>query len=176
MHGRLKVKTTAEKEAEKNKIREKKKQVYLKCMHKIKGMYNSGDRSVELLNMITKVLENIPEFSTLWNWRRVVLLDIFSSCSDEKQEKESETVDKESETVEKESESDKTVDREAPNKAAMILSEKLFVARCLEVNPKAYSLWSHRRWLVEQNTSGRSRVKGERREGFGRGLGGIEGM
>ena len=160
MHGRLKVKTTAEKEAEKKKEREKKKEIYQKCMNKIRGSYMSGDRSVDLLNLITKVLENIPEFGTLWNWRRIVLLEIFKECAEKKiakenkiaaetAEKESETVHSESETVEKESETGKT-----PNKADMIISEKLFVARCLEVNPKAYSLWSHRRWLVEQDPSG----------------------
>ena len=174
MHGRLKVKTTAEKEAEKKKEREKKKEIYQKCMNKIRGMFMSGDRSVDLLNLITKVLENIPEFGTLWNWRRIVLLEIFKECEEKKiaeenkvatetvekesetAEKDSETVEKESETVEKESE---TIEKESeagnsPNKADMIISEKLFVARCLEVNPKAYSLWSHRRWLVEQDPSG----------------------
>ena len=202
MHGRLKVKTTAEKEAEKKKEREKKKEIYQKCMNKIRGMFMSGDRSVDLLNLITKVLENIPEFGTLWNWRRIVLLEIFKECEEKKiaeenkvatetvekeseavekeretvekeretvekvsgtlekgsetGEKESETAEKDSETVEKESE---TVEKESetgnsPNKADMIISEKLFVARCLEVNPKAYSLWSHRRWLVEQDPSG----------------------
>ena len=160
MHGRLKVKTTAEKEAEKNREREKKKLIYQKCMNKIKGQFNSGERSVELLNMITKVLENIPEFGTLWNWRRVVLLEIFNSCGSkigqnetETSEQQSESAGTKSESAENESESaDKR--SEAPSKAAMIVSEKLFVARCLEVNPKAYSLWSHRRWLVEQDPSG----------------------
>ena len=165
MHGRLKVKTTAEKEAEKKREREKKKEIYQKCMNKIRGMFMSGDRSVDLLNLITKVLENIPEFGTLWNWRRIVLLEIFKECEEkiiaeenkvdtETAEKESETVQKESETVQKESETVEKESETSPNKADMIISEKLFVARCLEVNPKAYSLWSHRRWLVEQDPSG----------------------
>ena len=146
MHGRLKVKTTAEKEAEKKKEREKKKAIYQKCMNKIRGLFMSGDRSVVLLNLITKVLENIPEFGTLWNWRRIVLLEIFRECVEEKCNEDELLSMK---TTEKDNEVDKT-----PNKADMIISEKLFVARCLEVNPKAYSLWSHRRWLVEQDPSG----------------------
>ncbi|KAL5270373.1 hypothetical protein ACHWQZ_G001184 [Mnemiopsis leidyi] len=145
MHGRLKVKTTAEKEAEKKKEREKKKAIYQKCMNKIRGLFMSGDRSVVLLNLITKVLENIPEFGTLWNWRRIVLLEIFRECVEEKCNEDELLAMK---TTEKDNEVDKT-----PNKADMIISEKLFVARCLEVNPKAYSLWSHRRWLVEQDPS-----------------------
>ena len=106
----------------------------------------SGDRSVGLLNLITKVLENIPEFGTLWNWRRIVLLEIFGECVEEKCNEDELLAMK---TTEKDNEVDKT-----PNKADMIISEKLFVARCLEVNPKAYSLWSHRHWLVEQDPSG----------------------
>ena len=52
MHGRLKVKTTAEKEAERAKEREKKKAVYLGAMAKIRQLYNSGDRSEKLLLLL----------------------------------------------------------------------------------------------------------------------------
>ena len=152
MHGRLKVKTSAEKEAERNVEREKKKLMYQNCMNKIKSLFNSGNRSTELLNLMTKILESIPELATLWNWRKIILLDLFSKC-----------VGKElSDVAVPDVVSDGTDDGvyhkeyevKVPNKVDLISSEKLFVARCLEMNPKAYSLWSHRRWLVEQNPSG----------------------
>ena len=149
MHGRLKVKTTAEKEAERNAEREKKKLLYQKGMCKIKAMFNSGDRSTDLLTLMMKILENIPELGTLWNWRRVILLDLFSKTTAAAKEGTSPN----NQDGEPQENSNSTKDS-SPNKLDLICSEKLFVARCLEMNPKAYSLWLHRRWLVEQNSTG----------------------
>ena len=55
MHGRVKVKTTAEKEAEKEREREKRKAVYKGRMQKIRQLYFSGDRSEQLLVLIAGV-------------------------------------------------------------------------------------------------------------------------
>ena len=143
------------------------------------------------------MLENIPEFSTLWNWRRNILISIFSTIEetvfpDNLHDNVNNTAedcvpDKESvlnfknRTAENlipdlkapdmlVPDSDILSDQEASGtntkikpsndkeylellkkKSKMIEDEKDFVVRCLRTNPKAYSLWNHRRWLLEQN-------------------------
>eukprot|EP00116_Pleurobrachia_bachei_P001908 sb/3462170/ len=176
MHGRLKVKTTAEKEAERAKEREKKKAIYLGAMAKIRQLYNSGDRSEKLLVLLGQVLERVPEFTTLWNWRRTVFRELLKKrdqVGNKDENKEDKEKDKQLPSSGMKEDGDDSGEHKEDNNAMaekkekervaqlieeeqkekeqiehLIEGEKKFVVRCLEVNPKAYALWLHRRWLV----------------------------
>ncbi|GFN95247.1 geranylgeranyl transferase type-2 subunit alpha-like [Plakobranchus ocellatus] len=73
MHGRLKVKSTAEQQEAKRKEREKKLQLYNGATSKI--------FSKELLHLCGEVLAVNPDFYTLWNFRKEVFLQLQKSKS-----------------------------------------------------------------------------------------------
>uniref|UniRef100_A0A8C2YVT5 Geranylgeranyl transferase type-2 subunit alpha n=1 Tax=Cyclopterus lumpus TaxID=8103 RepID=A0A8C2YVT5_CYCLU len=76
MHGRVKVKSTAQQEEEKRKEREKKLKVYLAardaCFSKRKeGIWDEG-----ALQVTQQLLSSNPDFGTLWNYRRETLMHL----------------------------------------------------------------------------------------------------
>ncbi|CAN8024158.1 unnamed protein product [Ixodes persulcatus] len=81
MHGRLKVKTTAEQEEEKRKEREKKLQIYKAASRQIVDKRRSGELDDELLHITGQVLLSNPDDSTLWNIRREVFEKYFDKGS-----------------------------------------------------------------------------------------------
>ncbi|KAM7303777.1 geranylgeranyl transferase type-2 subunit alpha isoform X2 [Ixodes scapularis] len=81
MHGRLKVKTTAEQEEEKRKEREKKLKIYKAANHQIVEKRQSGELDDELLRITGQVLQTNPDDSTLWNIRREVFEKYFEKGS-----------------------------------------------------------------------------------------------
>ncbi|KAA8589823.1 hypothetical protein FQN60_013188 [Etheostoma spectabile] len=64
MHGRVKVKSTAQQEEEKRKEREKKLKIYRK-----EGIWDD-----EALQITQQLLSSNPDFATLWNYRREILM------------------------------------------------------------------------------------------------------
>ncbi|XP_029844050.2 geranylgeranyl transferase type-2 subunit alpha isoform X2 [Ixodes scapularis] len=81
MHGRLKVKTTAEQEEEKRKEREKKLKIYKAASRQIIDKRRSGELDDELLRITGQVLQSNPDDSTLWNIRREVFEKYFDKGS-----------------------------------------------------------------------------------------------
>lgn len=81
MHGRLKVKTTAEQEEEKRKEREKKLQIYKAASRQIVDKRRSGELDDQLLHITGQVLLSNPDDSTLWNIRREVFEKYFDKGS-----------------------------------------------------------------------------------------------
>lgn len=81
MHGRVKVKTTAEQEEEKRKEREKKLKIYKAASRQIIEKRRSGELDDELLQMTGQVLQSNPDDSTLWNIRREVFGKYFDEGS-----------------------------------------------------------------------------------------------
>ncbi|XP_042148564.1 geranylgeranyl transferase type-2 subunit alpha isoform X2 [Ixodes scapularis] len=81
MHGRLKVKTTAEQEEEKRKEREKKLKTYKAANRQIVEKRQSGELDDELLRITGQVLQTNPDDSTLWNIRREVFEKYFEKGS-----------------------------------------------------------------------------------------------
>uniref|UniRef100_A0A2R5LLR0 Geranylgeranyl transferase type-2 subunit alpha n=1 Tax=Ornithodoros turicata TaxID=34597 RepID=A0A2R5LLR0_9ACAR len=72
MHGRVKVKTTAEQEEEKRKEREKKLEKYRSASNRIEEKRQRGELDDELLKITGQVLMSNPDDATLWNVRREV--------------------------------------------------------------------------------------------------------
>ncbi|XP_045610595.1 geranylgeranyl transferase type-2 subunit alpha [Procambarus clarkii] len=74
MHGRLKIKTTAEQAAEKQKERAEKKKLYLAGLTKAFAKRKSGIHDEEGLKITAQLVAANPDAATLWNFRREILL------------------------------------------------------------------------------------------------------
>lgn len=79
MHGRLKVKSTAEQLEAKRKEREKKLKLYNAATTKIFAKKQNGELDEELLCLCGEVLSANPDFYTLWNYRKEVFLELRNS-------------------------------------------------------------------------------------------------
>ncbi|XP_028392827.1 geranylgeranyl transferase type-2 subunit alpha-like [Dendronephthya gigantea] len=73
MHGRIKVRTTAEQAEAKRKEREKKLEVYQKVTSKVNAKRKNGELDEEALSLTGQLLHANPDFYSLWNYRREVL-------------------------------------------------------------------------------------------------------
>uniref|UniRef100_A0A4W4E314 Geranylgeranyl transferase type-2 subunit alpha n=1 Tax=Electrophorus electricus TaxID=8005 RepID=A0A4W4E314_ELEEL len=75
-HGRVKVKSTAQQEEEKRKEREKKLKVYLSARDAVFSKKSNGVLDEEALQLTQQLLSSNPDFATLWNFRREILLHL----------------------------------------------------------------------------------------------------
>ncbi|CAG5118074.1 unnamed protein product [Candidula unifasciata] len=87
MHGRLKVKSTAEQLEAKKKEREKKLQLYNAATSKIISKKKNGELDEELLLVSAEVLAVNPDFYTLWNYRKETFLELQKTKSKEELQK-----------------------------------------------------------------------------------------
>ncbi|XP_030642856.1 geranylgeranyl transferase type-2 subunit alpha [Chanos chanos] len=76
MHGRVKVKSTAQQEEEKRKEREKKLKVYISLRDACFNKRKDGVFDEEALQLTQQLLSSNPDFATLWNYRREILLHL----------------------------------------------------------------------------------------------------
>ena len=74
MHGRLKVRTSAEEAIRKKKEHDLKAKAYRNGMDKIIAMRNANLLDQNLLDLTGKILSVNPDLSTLWNIRRECIL------------------------------------------------------------------------------------------------------
>uniref|UniRef100_A0AAX7TBL6 Geranylgeranyl transferase type-2 subunit alpha n=1 Tax=Astatotilapia calliptera TaxID=8154 RepID=A0AAX7TBL6_ASTCA len=74
-HGRVKIKTTAQQEEEKRKEREKKLKIYVAARDACFSKRNEGIWDDEALQLTQQLLSSNPDFATLWNYRREILID-----------------------------------------------------------------------------------------------------
>ncbi|XP_011548138.3 geranylgeranyl transferase type-2 subunit alpha [Plutella xylostella] len=118
MHGRVKVRTSEEEKARKEKERQEKLKIFKHAMKKIQQKRSDSELDKELLEITGQVLVANPDIYTLWNIRRDIL-NIFKK------------------TEENAEELSKSFDGE------LNLTEY-----CLKVNPKSYCAWHHREWVL----------------------------
>ncbi|XP_067389174.1 geranylgeranyl transferase type-2 subunit alpha isoform X2 [Emydura macquarii macquarii] len=83
MHGRLKVKTTEEQAAAKRLEREKKLQEYVAATTAIFEKRKAGQLDKEALELTNQILGANPNFATLWNCRREIILHLEEEGSPE---------------------------------------------------------------------------------------------
>uniref|UniRef100_A0AAY4CAT1 Geranylgeranyl transferase type-2 subunit alpha n=1 Tax=Denticeps clupeoides TaxID=299321 RepID=A0AAY4CAT1_9TELE len=74
MHGRVKLKSTAQQEEERRKEREKKLKVYLATREACFAKRKQGALDEDALQLTQQLLSSNPDFATLWNYRREILL------------------------------------------------------------------------------------------------------
>jgi len=139
MHGRVKVKTTAQQQEEKRVEREAKLKSYRKAMAAILARRGEGRRDQQQLLMTAGVLQANADLSTLWNIRREVVEELTRVAREE----EKEEVEKEEE--EKQVEGEKKVEVEA-----LLQREVELTQACLTSSPKSYSAWHHRAWALHR--------------------------
>lgn len=83
MHGRLKVRTSAEEAIRKKKEQDLKAKAYRNGMDKIFTMRKSGELDQNLLDLSAKILSVNPDLSTLWNIRRECILKMTAEVHDQ---------------------------------------------------------------------------------------------
>lgn len=76
MHGRVKVKSTAQQEEEKEREREKKLKIYVAARDACFSKRKEGVLDEGALLLTQKLLSSNPDFATLWNYRREILLHL----------------------------------------------------------------------------------------------------
>uniref|UniRef100_A0AAG5DWX0 Geranylgeranyl transferase type-2 subunit alpha n=1 Tax=Anopheles atroparvus TaxID=41427 RepID=A0AAG5DWX0_ANOAO len=76
MHGRLKVRTSAEEAARKKKEQEQKVKAYRAAMSRVLAKKAADEHDTELMELTTKLLSNNPDIATLWNLRRTCILKL----------------------------------------------------------------------------------------------------
>ncbi|KAF5373131.1 hypothetical protein D9758_001690 [Tetrapyrgos nigripes] len=109
----------ARKQKEQSKIRE-----YLALTDDILNRKKSKDYSRESLNKTTQILQINPEFYTVWNYRRMILLNgIFPGCS-------------------------------ASEINEQLSEDLSLTTTALKAHPKVYWIWNHRRWCLENVPTG----------------------
>ncbi|KAM3964836.1 rab geranylgeranyltransferase subunit alpha [Aphomia sociella] len=119
LHGRVKVRTSEEEKARKEKERQEKLKIFKYAMEKIQDKRKKEEMDKELLEITGKVLTSNPDIYTLWNIRREIL-NIFKVDMESEKEKLSELYDDE-----------------------LHLTEY-----CLKINPKSYCTWHQREWVL----------------------------
>nr|ACO10994.1 Geranylgeranyl transferase type-2 subunit alpha [Caligus rogercresseyi] len=132
MHGRLKVKTTAQQEAERKAERASKMKSYEAAMSRLTGLRKKDDRSKEEMDeafrLSSGLLLSNPDLTSLWNFRK----EIYCGMKDEEREK-----------------------------SKVIRTECDLSMRCLEAQPKPYCTWHHRLWILSEYNSDPSRWDSE---------------
>nr|XP_033476751.1 geranylgeranyl transferase type-2 subunit alpha [Epinephelus lanceolatus] len=76
MHGRVKIKSTAQQEEERRKEREKKLKIYVAARDAIFSKRKEGIWDDEALLLTQQLLSSNPDFATLWNYRREILMHL----------------------------------------------------------------------------------------------------
>jgi len=83
MHGRVKVKTTAEQEEAKQKERQQKLKLFKHATHKLNEMRSAKVHDQEALRLLSDVLSANPDLYTMWNFRKEILLGLQQTRSPE---------------------------------------------------------------------------------------------
>ncbi|CAG8611943.1 6522_t:CDS:10 [Funneliformis mosseae] len=120
MHGRRRVKPSAEveklrKEKEATKIKEY-NDLVASCFEK----RDKNEFDNDAFTITTKILSQNPDFYTIWNFRRSILLyGILKECSEQ-------------------------------DKQQTLSTELGFLQELFQLNPKSYWIFNHRRWCLEE--------------------------
>lgn len=135
MHGRLKVKTTAQQEAERRAAKNEKAQAYQAAMSAILDRRDAGCRDDKQLKMTAGILMANPDVTVLWNIRKDVL-QAHEACPKLSTSAEAENI---------------PPDESAVTEFNAVLRKELdLTQQCLMTNPKSYGAWFHRTWCLER--------------------------
>jgi len=113
VHGQVKVRTSAEQKAARERERSEKLRLYLTEYENVLNNRQSTDLFI-LLKQTENILSDHPDCFTLWNIRRESILKL-----DDDQQKE------------------------------YLQKELQITQKCLQSNPKSYSCWYQRQWVLK---------------------------
>src|SRR5579862_2813697 len=90
-----------------------------------------------VLALTTKLLIQNPEFYTIWNYRRRILLHDFLPSLDS--------------DASPTSDDDDRLQQHQSKIHTLLTTDLAFLISLLLTHPKAYTLWTHRLWLLQQS-------------------------
>eukprot|EP01135_Chromosphaera_perkinsii_P010464 Nk52_evm27s2133 gene=Nk52_evmTU27s2133 len=125
MHGRAKVKSSAEEAEAKRKEQFKKLAKYQHLVDAVQKMKENGLFNKEALILTEKLLSVNADFYSCWNYRHDILNRLMKDAEEEEEGKGQKMMDE----------------------------EYRFSESVIRNNPKSYFCWNHRRWLVLKNAS-----------------------
>lgn len=118
MHGRLKIKTTAQQDAERKERRNEEMKIYQGAMKAIFTKRQENSHTEEDLKLLLKttaaVLMSNPDISTLWNIRKEAVMTMLNGTEND----------------------------------PLLKKETELTVSCLAKNPKSYGAWHHRCWSM----------------------------
>ncbi|KAI9697334.1 MAG: Rab geranylgeranyltransferase [Bogoriella megaspora] len=113
-------------------------ETYKNLTKRVNDKISAGELTPETLELTTKLVDRNPEYYTIWNYRRAILLQLFEA---EYQEEKLESRGAEALTPRQ------------SNILKIITTDLQFEIRLLRKFPKCYWLWNHRNWLLHQAQS-----------------------
>lgn len=156
MHGRVKVKTTAQQQEEKRKEQAKK---VAKLKYASACIFQKSEKGIydqEGLLMCTKILSYNSDFYTMWNYRKNYFIHQRQVQEEAKAMKCKVVPDidkvpdqQETDSIKKDSES-KAEELTSVDINVQLEQELQFIQDRLKENPKSYSCWNHRCWVTDQ--------------------------
>lgn len=150
MHGRTRIKTTKEKELE-QKIKDREKAYHLKHLtEKIFELRKDVMKAQKLdvtLELASELLLINPDFYTVWNIRKEIIIALLDRLRASPTNKENED-GCQSEICENSPHS-QVIDIDK-NVKELLKGEMLFTIQCLKKNEKSYSVWQHRLWMLSK--------------------------
>ncbi|KAK9675222.1 Protein prenyltransferase alpha subunit repeat [Popillia japonica] len=124
MHGRLKVRSTEEQKLLKQKEQQKKLRAYKYAMNQVAATRKEIPFNKDSLMLCAQVLSVNPDVYTLWNYRKEVVLQQLEMSKDE----------------------------EVDDALVSFLENEIkLTEQCLLDNPKSYSSWHHRYWILQRH-------------------------
>jgi geranylgeranyl transferase type-2 subunit alpha len=158
MHGikRDRSKQTAELKAQRKEKEAKKLQIYLDIEKRFFTKRNENELNQDALEITTELLSLNPELYSAWNFRRKILSHLFNTHNDDDESQPpkdffaSLRVD-----AEKEGESSDTPPVTAKDSVSIrkrqLLQEDLeLTIQALQMHPKVYWIWNHRKWCLQE--------------------------
>ncbi|KER30753.1 hypothetical protein T265_13116, partial [Opisthorchis viverrini] len=122
MHGRVRVRRTEEQERLRREKKERLECELRAATNKIFECRAEGGHSEKILSLIENVIEKCADTSTLWNYRREIFERMFM-----------------------------LPDCDSHKVKRLLDPELELTTRCLTTNPKSYSVWHHRRWIMNNH-------------------------
>jgi geranylgeranyl transferase type-2 subunit alpha len=111
----------------------KKSDTYNSLVNIVFDRRKSNDHSIETLSLCGKMLKNNPDFSTLWNFRREILLTMYSN------------------SIHLLKDIDINYVKISDEIGSKIRDEELNLsAEGIKRNPKSYGAWYHRQWILKR--------------------------
>lgn len=132
--------TEAEKKRELKRI-----ETYKDLVAQVRERRLQQDYTATSLTLTTALLSENPEYYSIWNYRRLILQDVFTKELSEPQAEAEETPpEAPADTAESASQLNS-----AQKEISLLLKEDLqFVTSMQRINPKVYWMWNHRAWLL----------------------------
>ncbi|KAI6175342.1 Geranylgeranyl transferase type-2 subunit alpha [Aphelenchoides bicaudatus] len=127
MHGVKKTPASEAQLATYRKERDQKLQIYLEIRNRIFEKREKNEYDEEMLDQTAALLKKNPDVYTFWNIRR----DVFSILTQKKE--------------------DETDEQYKDRLKSMYDDELKLTYKGIEANPKSYSAWYHRGWVLQQH-------------------------